>query len=401
MRKVVEGHVEEYAQALTKDAKSTIVTRVVHEIQALGRGGFVKRHEAGGGGDLLYPPNSGTGINVGCWYVVTFSHAREKISQAFRDLLHQRYKSSIDSRRAVRQQQAKRKELSTPSLFNDTAAGTIETAARSCRPAKKLHSLPDIIVSSSLLSSPPSPSTSSSQLLAEPVPPSSSTAATSNQPMTDDLANLTACLTRLSLVLAFDESFSAFADQEIHDDYDVDDDDEEIGSFFQRQQPPVEAPMQLTPGHRSGGSSRRGSCLPRLSLVFSVHDKDYTLFMEQGMEWLDKPDEIFSMERLNAKLDEIDDDDDLMALEEAAASCCSTPLDVQRHRRDSDVLLEAVTALQACLGDDEEKYETLRRSITRSSVILLQSVLAGSSKDDMSFIGEDEASESPCEVFEV
>lgn len=104
MRNVVASYAEEYSQASTKDAKSTIVSAVVDEIESHGSG-FVKQQN-------------------GSWHCVTFSHAREKISQAFRDLLHNRYKSSIDTRRKARQAK-KRQRGEEPSH----------------RPAKKLHSI--------------------------------------------------------------------------------------------------------------------------------------------------------------------------------------------------------------------------------------------------------------------
>lgn len=86
MRALIEKYVNEYAQTDSKDAKSALVTRVLGEIKQTG-GAFVKRQHA----------------NADTWYVISPAQAREKISQGFRELLHTQYKSSVDSRRILRQ----------------------------------------------------------------------------------------------------------------------------------------------------------------------------------------------------------------------------------------------------------------------------------------------------------
>lgn len=86
MRALVGSYVNEYAQADSKDDKSALVARVLGEIQQLG-GAFVKRHHT----------------HANTWYVISTAQAREKVSQAFRELLHDQYKSSVDSRRILRQ----------------------------------------------------------------------------------------------------------------------------------------------------------------------------------------------------------------------------------------------------------------------------------------------------------
>jgi hypothetical protein len=90
MRALLEKYVNEYAQTDSKDAKSALVTRVLREIQQTG-GAFVKRQHAN------------ANANDDTWYVISPAQAREKISQGFRELLHTQYKSSVDSRRILRQ----------------------------------------------------------------------------------------------------------------------------------------------------------------------------------------------------------------------------------------------------------------------------------------------------------
>jgi hypothetical protein len=80
-------HTEVYAQSKTKDEKSAIVSSIVAEVRRLSpNGGFVKREGQG-------------------WYEVGSFLAREKISQVFRNILQDQYKSSTNMRRVVRQAQ--------------------------------------------------------------------------------------------------------------------------------------------------------------------------------------------------------------------------------------------------------------------------------------------------------
>lgn len=84
----VEGMLDEYAKAKSKLDKSGVLASVVDQIRAASpNGGFVKQDDNGR------------------WYEVGDFLAREKTSQAFRDALHERYKSSNVAKKKRRQEE--------------------------------------------------------------------------------------------------------------------------------------------------------------------------------------------------------------------------------------------------------------------------------------------------------
>ncbi len=83
----VEKVLDEYSRAKTKLDKSAVLNRVVADVRrASPGGGFVKQDDSGR------------------WYEVGDFLAREKTSQAFRDALHERYKSSNVSKKKRRKE---------------------------------------------------------------------------------------------------------------------------------------------------------------------------------------------------------------------------------------------------------------------------------------------------------
>lgn len=85
----VMGMLDEYSQAKSKLDKSSVLSRVVDQVrQNSPKGGFVKQDST-----------------TGRWYEVGDFLAREKTSQAFRDALHDRYKSSNLSKKKRRQEE--------------------------------------------------------------------------------------------------------------------------------------------------------------------------------------------------------------------------------------------------------------------------------------------------------
>jgi hypothetical protein len=85
-RAVVQGRLPEYSATESKMDKGYIISLVVDEIrEQAGTGGFVKK--------------DGSGM----WYAVEEIVAREKVSQAFRDTLHSKYKSSAASKKKRRE----------------------------------------------------------------------------------------------------------------------------------------------------------------------------------------------------------------------------------------------------------------------------------------------------------
>ncbi|CAB9525334.1 expressed unknown protein [Seminavis robusta] len=83
--KLVALHMDAYAEATNKQEKSDIVQAVVDEMEA--RGGFIR----------LDP-------QTGCYYQAEEGAGREKTSQALRDGLNHKYKSSKDIKRKNRKQ---------------------------------------------------------------------------------------------------------------------------------------------------------------------------------------------------------------------------------------------------------------------------------------------------------
>jgi len=87
-REIVQGYLPQYSKAMTKLEKSYILSDVVEKVRKnSGIGGFVKKNEDGR------------------WYEVGDFLAREKTSQAFRDVLHDKYKSSNTSKKKRRQEE--------------------------------------------------------------------------------------------------------------------------------------------------------------------------------------------------------------------------------------------------------------------------------------------------------
>ena len=79
---------DEYSRAKSKLDKSAVLSKVVYEVrQNSPRGGFIKQD------------------TTGVWFEVGDFLAREKTSQAFRDALHDRYKSSNLSKKKRRQEE--------------------------------------------------------------------------------------------------------------------------------------------------------------------------------------------------------------------------------------------------------------------------------------------------------
>lgn len=94
---MVRRKTKEYSRTKSKEEKSAIVTDLADAVRRSSPdGGFVKQDARG-------------------WYEVGSFLAREKISQAFRDVLHYRYKSSTNSRRRSRQAQKKSSKIDTSS----------------------------------------------------------------------------------------------------------------------------------------------------------------------------------------------------------------------------------------------------------------------------------------------
>lgn len=84
-RALVKSKVAEFNAATTKTAKGRFVTYVVNNVRELGNAGFVKK------------------VN-GVWYEIGNRNSREKVGQAFRDLLHTKYSSSVKAKALRRHQ---------------------------------------------------------------------------------------------------------------------------------------------------------------------------------------------------------------------------------------------------------------------------------------------------------
>ena len=114
-RQLVEKRLEEYSNAVAKLEKSYILSDIVCEVrQRSPDGGFVKKD-----------------TNSGRWYEVGDFLAREKTSQAFRDALHDQYKSSNTAKKKRRQAEQTQKLLmgqhgSTRSLCFEPRYGGID-----------------------------------------------------------------------------------------------------------------------------------------------------------------------------------------------------------------------------------------------------------------------------------
>jgi len=92
-RNLVSNNLDEYSSAKTKQEKSNILADLVKLIRKISpNGGFLKQDSA-----------------TGLWYEVGDFLAREKTSQAFRDALHEDYRSSNSFKKKQRRKQNKRK----------------------------------------------------------------------------------------------------------------------------------------------------------------------------------------------------------------------------------------------------------------------------------------------------
>jgi len=92
-RNLVSNNLDEYSSAKTKQEKSSILADLVKQIHKISpNGGFLKQDSA-----------------TGLWYEVGGFLAREKTSQAFRDALHEDYRSSNSFKKQQRRKQNKPK----------------------------------------------------------------------------------------------------------------------------------------------------------------------------------------------------------------------------------------------------------------------------------------------------
>ena len=88
LRRLIKENLEEYSRCPSKLERSFIVSRIMKTIRdASPDGGFVRN------------------LN-GVWYEVGDRNAREKIGQAFRDLLHTKYRSSTKAKASIRRKRA-------------------------------------------------------------------------------------------------------------------------------------------------------------------------------------------------------------------------------------------------------------------------------------------------------
>ena len=109
----VSKMLDEYSKAKSKLDKSGVLASVVDQIRALSPdGGFVKQNEEGR------------------WFEVGDFLAREKTSQAFRDALHERYKSSNVAKKKKRQEEQQRAhdhfQRSIARSYTDTPVGRLD-----------------------------------------------------------------------------------------------------------------------------------------------------------------------------------------------------------------------------------------------------------------------------------
>ena len=125
---IVAGHIDEYAAATTKQEKSDIVQSIVDILEA--KGGFIRLDAKTG---LYYKAEDGAG--------------REKTSQALRDCLNHKYKSSKDIKRKNRKQKRLAKQAvhqhvseKRPSMTSSTAAPKKTTTKR----AEESSTMPDL-----------------------------------------------------------------------------------------------------------------------------------------------------------------------------------------------------------------------------------------------------------------
>lgn len=108
-RQRVTGMLDDYRKAKSKLDKSKVLSDVVEQVRANSpRGGFVKQD------------------SKGRWFEVGDFLAREKTSQAFRDALHENYKSSNVSKKKRRQQDFTRGKISKTSSDSSSIESRME-----------------------------------------------------------------------------------------------------------------------------------------------------------------------------------------------------------------------------------------------------------------------------------
>jgi hypothetical protein len=103
LREIIRGYTKEYSSTKSREGKSVLLTAIADSVRTKSpHGGFVKQDTQTGG-----------------WYEVGRFLAREKISQVFRDILHDAYRSSTDSRRKIRQTHRAGQRQSSSSLTSN------------------------------------------------------------------------------------------------------------------------------------------------------------------------------------------------------------------------------------------------------------------------------------------
>jgi hypothetical protein len=111
-RKLVAGRLQDYSSTSTKLEKSYILYHIVAHVRSESpNAGFVKKS----------PENSR-------WYEIGDFLSREKTSQAFRDALHNKYKSSNESK--------KQRRLASPKPRRAVSEGTLEASIETKRKQK-------------------------------------------------------------------------------------------------------------------------------------------------------------------------------------------------------------------------------------------------------------------------
>jgi hypothetical protein len=112
-RELTSTYVERYSQAVSKAAKSVIVSEIITAIHKAG-GSFCKHKR-------------------GAWFELGEHYAREKVSALFRDLLHTQYRSSNKSKIAIRRARKRsQKQHSGQTLVNGTEDSDDSSQSSSC-----------------------------------------------------------------------------------------------------------------------------------------------------------------------------------------------------------------------------------------------------------------------------
>jgi len=106
-RAIVQSFLPQYSKAAAKLEKSYILSDVVEQVRKnSGEGGFIKKDS-----------------DSGRWYEVGDFLAREKTSQAFRDVLHDKYKSSNTAKKKRRQEEQAEK------LFRSSSSRSLDSSS--------------------------------------------------------------------------------------------------------------------------------------------------------------------------------------------------------------------------------------------------------------------------------